>query len=265
MRQTCRAGRLPASAHHTSTSRGLAIRATIWLILLFALAACEDTAVHTTPPAPLDSEGAPTVSVEPQTIGPNMPIVVSGAGFPADTTVELHVNPDTAGFVADPLAQGQTDANGNVTLNAQVPALWFDGTPLAGPELRLELTTEDGDIRGVAVVPFEPGELESFLTINPPSGAPGQEVQLVGHGFEPGAELLVRLGVSDEELVGIDLAAETVGADGTVEALITIPTTWPASGAAVTEPALIIALIDADSNETVATASFSNNPEQSTP
>ena len=55
-----------------------------------------------------------------------------------------------------------------------MPALWLDGTPLNGPELTLELATEDGDVRGVATVPFEGEELVNFLAIIPASGAPGQ-------------------------------------------------------------------------------------------
>jgi len=246
------------------------IMALLLVTTLLALAGCEDTAVHTTPPAPLDSEGAPVVAVSPAVVGPNMPITVTGSGFPAETAVELHVNPDTAGFTPEPLAQGLTDAAGNVTLNAQVPALWFDGTPLAGPELRLALVTQDGDIRGVAVVPFEGEALESFLTISPPSGAPGQEVQLVGQGFRPGAELAVRLGVAEEALSieGLDdelLATETVSESGEFRALITIPTEWPGTGQAVVEETLILALVDVEEGAIVATVSFTNSPEQSTP
>ncbi|MBK7217686.1 MAG: hypothetical protein IPH95_11680 [Candidatus Promineofilum sp.] len=163
----------------------------IGLLFVAALSACEDTDVHTTPPAPVDGAGAPTVTIDPPTVGPNMAITVTGQGFPADTVVELTVQRITESFRSDPLAQGQTDAAGNVTIAAQVPALWLDGTPLSGPELTLELATEDGDVRGVATVPFEGEELDSFLTIVPSSGAPGQQIQAQGVGFAPGLDVAV--------------------------------------------------------------------------
>jgi hypothetical protein len=235
------------------------------LLLVLALSACEDTAVHTTPPAPIDSAGAPTITIDPPTVGPNMPITVSGQGFPANVVVELAVQRMTEGFTPEPLGQGQTDEAGNVTIAAQVPALWLDGTPLNGPELTLELATEDGDVRGVATVPFEGEELVNFLTITPSSGAPGQEVQLQGVGFEPGEEIAVRIGQSATELVDEEVTRVTVGNDGSFQERIAIPTTWPDSGAAVTEASLIIALSGVESGEVLATASFSNDPAQAAP
>jgi len=235
------------------------------LLLALALAACEDTAVHTTPPAPSDSAGAPALTIDPPTVGPNTPITVSGQGFPAGVVVELTVQRATEGFTADPLGQGQTDAAGNVTIEAQVPALWLDGTPLNGPELTLELATEDGDVRGVATVPFEGEELVNFLSIIPAGGAPGQEVQLQGIGFEPGQEITVRLGQSADELLDEELTRVTVGDDGSFQERIVIPTTWADSGAEVTEASLVIALVGAESGEVLATASFSNDPAQAAP
>ena len=235
------------------------------LLLVVALAACEDTAVHTTPPAPIDSAGAPILTIDPPTIGPNSPITVTGQGFPADVVVELTVQRITESFTADPLGQGQTDGAGNVTIEAQVPALWLDGTPLNGPELTLELATEDGDVRGVATVPFEGEELVNFLAIIPASGAPGQEVQLQGVGFEPGQEIVVRLGQSADDLLDEAMTRVTVGNDGSFQERIAIPLTWADSGEAVTEASLIIALVGAASGEVLATASFSNDPVQAAP
>ncbi len=235
------------------------------LLLVIGLCACEDTAVHTTPPAPIDSAGGPTVTIDPPTVGPNTPITVTGAGFPADTVVELTVQRITESFTSAPLGQGQTDAAGNVTIEAQVPALWLDGTPLNGPELTLELATEDGDVRGVATVDFEGEELVNFLTIIPASGAPGQEVQLQGIGFVPGEEIAIRLGQAATELMDEELTRATVGDDGSFQERITIPTVWPDSGAEVTEASLIIALIGVESGEVLATASFSSDPAQAAP
>lgn len=233
-------------------------------LLAVLLGACEDTDVHTTPPAPIDSSGAPVVSVDPPVAGPNVAITVSGQGFPPDTIVELTVQRMTEGFTAEPLGQGQTDANGDVSLVAQVPALWLDGTPLSGPEISLELATEDGDIRGVAIVPFVDEELDSFLTIIPATGAPGQQVQLQGIGFEPGLDVVVRLGPAVTSLVAEDLATATTGASGDFEALVTLPAAWPDSGDPITEPSLIIALLDATDGTVLATAAFSNDPTQGT-
>ena len=235
------------------------------LLLVVALAACEDTTVHTTPPAPIDSAGTPTLTIDPPTIGPNTPITVTGQGFPAGVVVELTVQRITESFTADPLGQGQTDDAGNVTIEAQVPALWLDGTPLNGPELTLELATEDGDVRGVATVPFEGEALVNFLAIIPASGAPGQEVQLQGIGFEPGQEIAVRLGQSADDLLDEEMTRVTVGIDGAFQDRITIPMTWADSGQAVTETSLIVALVDVASGEVLATASFSNDPAQAAP
>ncbi|MBP6788314.1 MAG: hypothetical protein KA170_12045 [Candidatus Promineofilum sp.] len=235
------------------------------LLLVVALAACEDTTVHTTPPAPIDSAGTPTLTIDPPTIGPNTPITVTGQGFPAGVVVELTVQRITESFTTDPLGQGQTDDSGNVTIEAQVPALWLDGTPLNGPELTLELATEDGDVRGVATVPFEGEALVNFLAIIPASGAPGQEVQLQGIGFEPGQEIAVRLGQSADDLLDEEMTRVTVGNDGSFQERIAIPLTWADSGEAVTEASLIVALVDVASGEVLATASFSNDPAQAAP
>ena len=237
----------------------------IVVLLALALAACEDTTVHTTPPAPVDSAGAPSVTVEPATVGPNTTITVTGQGFPANTIVELSVQRPTEGFSPDPLGQGTSDASGNVTIQAAMPALWLDGTPLEGPEVNLELATEDGDVRGVAVVPFEAEALEAFLTIIPASGAPGQEIQVKGVGFEPGLDVAARVGATATSLVAEDMDRKTVGQDGEVELLFTLPTAWPDTGADITEPSLIVALVNADSGEILATASFSNDPAQAVP
>ena len=237
----------------------------IGLLFVAALSACEDTDAHTTPPGPVDGAGAPTVTIDPPTVGPNMAITVTGQGFPADTVVELTVQRITESFRSDPLAQGQTDAAGNVTIAAQVPALWLDGTPLSGPELTLELATEDGDVRGVATVPFEGEELDSFLTIVPSSGAPGQQLQAQGVGFAPGLDVAVFVGATATELVNEPLAEATVGADGAFQTIFTLPAEWPDSGAAITEPSLIFALTDAASGEILATASFTNDAAQAAP
>jgi len=146
-----------------------------------------------------------------------------------------------------------------------VPALWLDGTPLEGPELTLELTTEDGDIRAVATVPFTAEELKSFLAVTPSSGAPGQEIQLQGIGFEPGQAFVVRVGPTATELVEDTLAEDSVGADGNFQETFTLPTTWPDTGADITEPSLVFAVVNADSGDIMATVSFSNDPAQAVP
>ncbi|HOU40590.1 MAG TPA: hypothetical protein PK829_04925 [Promineifilum sp.] len=239
----------------------------IAVLLVLALAACEDTTVHTTPPAPVsgDSSGGPTVTIDPSSVGPNTSITVTGQGFPADTVVELSVKRPPESFTSEPLGQGQTDADGNVSFAAQVPALWLDGTPLEGPELTLELTTEDGDIRAVATVPFTAEELKSFLAVTPSSGAPGQEIQLQGIGFEPGQAFVVRVGPTATELVEDTLAEDSVGADGNFQETFTLPTTWPDTGADITEPSLVFAVVNADSGDIMATVSFSNDPAQAVP
>jgi len=238
----------------------------IAVFLLLVLAACEDTAVHTTPPAPVnDGSGGPSVAIDPSSVGPNTTITVTGQGFPANTIVELSVQRPTESFTAEPLGQGQTDAGGNVSFPAQVPALWLDGTPLEGPELTLELTTEDGDIRAVTTVPFAGEELESFLAIVPSSGAPGQEIKLQGIGFAPGQAFVVRAGPTATELVNEALAEDAVDADGNFQVIFTLPTTWPDTGADITETSLIFAVVNADSGAIMATASFTNDPAQAAP
>ncbi len=237
----------------------------IAVLLVLALAACEDTTVHTTPPAPVNNGSGPTVAIDPPSVGPNTSITVTGQGFPPNTVVKLSVQRPTEGFTAQPLAQAQTDADGNVSVVAQTPALWLDGTPLGGPELTLTLATEDGDIRGVATVPFTSEELESFLAVVPSSGAPGQEIQLQGVGFEPGQAFAVRLGPTATSLVAEDLLTDSVGADGNFQETFTLPTTWPDTGADITEPSLIIAVVNADSGDIMATVSISSDPAQAVP
>lgn len=240
--------------------------ALIAMLLVLALAACEDTTVHTTPPAPVNDDGSgPTVTIDPPSIGPNTTITVTGQGFPANTIVELSVQRPTESFTSEPLGQGQTDAGGNVSFAAQVPALWLDGTPLEGPELTLELTTEDGDIRAVATAPFTGEDLESFLAVVPSSGAPGQEIQLQGIGFTPGQAFVVRVGPTASDLVEEAVAEDTVGADGNFQVIFTLPTTWPDTGAEIVESSLVFAVVNADSGAIMATVSFTNDPAQAVP
>jgi hypothetical protein len=56
-----------------------------------------------------------------------------------------------------------------------------------------------------------------------------------------------------------------MGNDGSFQAIITLPTTWPDSGEAIVEPTLFIALLAADDGEVLATASYSNDAEQAVP
>ncbi len=237
----------------------------IAVLLVLALAACEDTAVHTTPPAPVNDGDGPTLAIDPPSVGPNTTITVTGQGFPANTVVELNVQRPTESFTSEPLGQGQTDAGGNVSFAAQVPALWLDGTPLEGPELTLELTTEDGDIRAVTTAPFTGEELQSFLAVVPSSGAPGQQIQLQGIGFEPGQAFVVRIGPAATDLVEEAVAEDSVGADGNFQVIFTLPTTWPDTGADITEPSLVFAVVNADNDDIMATVSFSSDPAQAVP
>ncbi len=87
----------------------------------------------------------------------------------------------------------------------------------------------------------------------------------MGHGFAPGTELAVRLGLPEGGLSGQDLESATVGPNGEFQALITIPKTWPDTNEPILDSTLIIALVDTASGETAATASFTNQAEQAVP
>ncbi len=75
----------------------------ISLLFVAVLSACEDTTVHTTPPAPVNSGDAPSVTIDPPSVGPNMAITVTGQGFPANTVVELTVQRITESIGSDAL------------------------------------------------------------------------------------------------------------------------------------------------------------------
>ena len=121
-----------------------------------APATATSTAVTSTPttvPPTATSTGAatatpvPVATVSPVTGGAGTSVTVSGSGFPANTTVNVHLAALAAAAAAEAAAPTAyatttTDANGAYRVTFDLPAAWPDGSPIPNGRLIVVVATE---------------------------------------------------------------------------------------------------------------------------
>ncbi|HLF29121.1 MAG TPA: PA14 domain-containing protein [Anaerolineae bacterium] len=129
------------------------------LVLALSVAACsasrtpaptsEPTAVPTsTIGVPTDTPtdapvNQPVIAISPTSGGPNTPITVVGAGFPANAHVAIRLGPPNAGASLQPYGDALADGAGTINLVFHMPGAWADGTPITGDRVVIVAATDD--------------------------------------------------------------------------------------------------------------------------
>jgi len=107
------------------------------------------TPVPTVPPTPTATATAtsvPFATINPPAGDAGTAVTVTGGGFPANTTVNVHLGAlVNAAAVAAPYvyATTMTDGNGDYAVTFSMPATWPDGSPITAGQLVLLVATED--------------------------------------------------------------------------------------------------------------------------
>jgi hypothetical protein len=105
--------------------------------------------------------GSPNITINPTSGGPDTSVAVTGAGFPAKTTVKVRLGPPSVGATPQSYGTAMTDAKGEFTLTFAMPARWPDGTLIAEQELMVVVLNENGSVKATAPFSFRPATAES--------------------------------------------------------------------------------------------------------
>ncbi|MEZ4679318.1 MAG: PA14 domain-containing protein [Caldilineaceae bacterium] len=101
----------------------------------------------TATPTPTPTIIQPSANVQPGTGGPGSSITVNGGGFPANTTVNLHLGAliGVRSSATDPYtyATTTTDRTGSYSVAFDLPATWPDGNTIASGQLLIIVATDD--------------------------------------------------------------------------------------------------------------------------
>jgi hypothetical protein len=219
-------------------------RASAAAVVAFLLVACAGLRI------PVE----PSICLSPTSGGPGTRVLVTGSDFPADTVLAVRLGPPDVGATPQTYGQATSDAGGRLQLAFDMPARWPDGSPVTEEELVVVVLNEDGSVKAVAPFRFEPAAAAiPTLTLDPGTGAHGQQIDVSGRGFPPRCELSLQIGRATAGIDPLPLARTTTGEAGGFDLLITIPSTWPTSGAPLLEDDLILLAINPD-QEVLATA-----------
>ena len=231
--------------------RRLAFSGTFLFILLFILTtvAC----------LPRVGSETPSITINPDFGGPNTRVLLTGNGFPPNTALSLRLGPPDVGATPQSYGQAIADSSGVFSLMFFMPDHWPDKSPITETELVIVIINEDGSIKATAPFEFQPaGAAQPQLQLRPGNGAPGEQVTVIGQHFPPHARVGLRLGVTDTGLGSTNLVKLEADAHGVFEGELAIPLTWPGSDAPVIEQELLIAAVDEEKDQTLATAPFFN-------
>ncbi|MBX3010329.1 MAG: SH3 domain-containing protein [Caldilineaceae bacterium] len=109
------------------------------------------TATATVPPT---ATAVPVAALSPATGGPSTALTVQGGGFPANTTVNVHLGAlvSAAAETAPPqsYATTQTDGNGNYSVTFTLPATWPDGSSIDTGRIVVVVATADFTLQASA-------------------------------------------------------------------------------------------------------------------
>ena len=77
--------------------------------------------------------------------------------------------------------------------------------------------------QGTSAVAKAPSTRQPALTLEPPQGSAGQQVQVTGMGFAPGAKIRLRSGLPQEGAQGIDLGGAEADQNGEFRTTFVVP------------------------------------------
>jgi uncharacterized protein YgiM (DUF1202 family) len=109
-----------------------------------------------TPVTPPTATPQPSVNLAPNTGGANQSVTVSGGGFPAGATLNVHLarpdhsgSPDAANF-----ASTTSDGNGNFAVSLGMPQKWPNGDAIATGPIVILVATNDFGVQASAVFTY---------------------------------------------------------------------------------------------------------------
>ncbi|MEZ4726017.1 MAG: PA14 domain-containing protein [Caldilineaceae bacterium] len=159
-----------------------------------ATAPITPTATATTPITPTATVVVPTATpvpvatISPTTGGAGTAVTVTGGGFPANTTVNVHL-----GALVAARAEAQTptvyattttDANGDYSVTFTMPATWPDGSPITDGELVVLIATESFGAQASALFTYRATPVTETPTPTPtPTATPVETATATATGI----------------------------------------------------------------------------------
>ncbi len=178
----------------------------------------------------IPNTGSPVVQVSPTSGTPGTTITVTGAGFPANTTVQVGLG----SFVPNALQQGQattqstitTDANGRFVTQITVP----QDAPV-GAQLAVQVTVPNSgtSILSNTFLVTAPSNNQALVQISPSSGSAGTTLTVTGSGYPANATIQLTLGQFIPQALAQGLSplgnpiSLTTDANGNFTTQVTIP------------------------------------------
>jgi len=175
----------------------------------------EPSATPSPEPTALPALSAAAIALSPPSGPPGTEVQVTGAGFPPDAEIELSIGPRGTGH--EIVTTARADADGVLTTALAVP-------PSAEPEAHwvVVATAKQGEVQATSnVFQVTAPQYEPEVSMAPPSGPPGTEVQVTVEGFPPNTTVEIGVGREDSEFEVVK-TVETIE-DGSLTARVPIP------------------------------------------
>ena len=172
--------------------------------------------------------------------------MVSGGGFPANTTISVYlgglVRSASASAAPKAYGSGTSDANGNYRISITMPDTWPDGSTIEPGKLNVVAATANFNEQASAIFDYRRSEANPSVRISPSSGGAGTVVTVSGEGYPASTSVTIYLGTFDESVgSGNPFLYGTTKTDttGKFSTAITMPAVWP-NGVAVASGELVI-------------------------
>jgi len=196
-------------------------------------------ATPTPTPVPTPAQN-PFMEATPLTGSAGIQITLRGGGFPANTTVNVHLGTFDAqvGGSGDTVryAAVTTDSNGYFTTAFTMPATWPDGTAVE-PGLLLIFVeannfTQQASAVFTYVAPTPTPSVNPYARVQPAAGSANTQVTVQGGGFPANTQVSLYLsglvtGRAAAAAAPNSYATATTNSAGEYRMTFTMPATWP--------------------------------------
>ncbi|MEM7538756.1 MAG: PA14 domain-containing protein [Chloroflexota bacterium] len=216
--------------------------------------------------------------VQPSSGTAGTSVIIWGGGFPAHTTVNLHLA-GVAGRARSPrssaaYASATTTADGSYRIDYTMPSTWLDGTPIATGQLALLVATRDFSVTAnatfdyVASTPAPPPSTSSVPTaqVSPTSGGAHTSTAISGSGFPAYTHVHLYLAKFDGQVGSggsVRYASAQTDHLGRYTLHFSIPAAWP-DGSAIRDHRILL-IVATDNFNHEASAIFRYFPSVSAP
>jgi hypothetical protein len=178
------------------------------------------------------------VEVTPRSGSGGAQLTLRGGGFPANTTVNVHLgtfDAQVGGGTPARYGATRTDGSGNFILSFTLPTIWPDGTAVDAGLLLILVATENFSHQASAVfdnlVPTPTPAGNPYAVAEPSSGSAGTQVTISGGGFPPNTRVDLYLaglvGVAAAGAQPTSYANAITDNAGNFRLGFVLPATWP--------------------------------------